>query len=575
MKKRAYYYAGILIVILLVQSCGKSPGGPTDTGANTPTSVPLYLQPTPVIIPIDLAGPTVGTTMLWVDNSTLVFVPSGEFSMGGGGADYPEHRVNMSSFWIYRNKVTNREYALCLQAGQCSNPLDPKGVEALNDSQQLDMPVVGVNWDQSQAYCKWTQGRLPTEAEWEKTARGPDGNIYPWGAAEPNCDLLNFNGCLGKISKVSAYPKGKSYYDALDLAGNVFEWTADWYDLNYYTIAPTQDPPGPDSGTQRSIRSSSYLSFPSDVPPAKRNYLEPDKYRADLGFRCVVQPPGSFAPFCQTSVVYVPTPGPNPTQGPNPCNPPVIDAPTTYCEGDQGIVQINVGTGWLESFSFVGVGGLNCYQTGSIVDCSSSGNPDTSVFVTVCNKCASNPGTDNNTPSGGCIDHYILNTVGHACNYAPEEPSGGLCPPGATPRRDGDIIACIYDAPSNDGNLPCPITTYMDRSVSQCVSTSIPGTNCLPGYTFSAQLGCCQSVIQVPDGFNYPGCNADEYYDPLPGICVSSILSAAPETVCTTVELDMPFCSARNPNNPCTGYTDAKVCDSHGCTWNPVTNRCH
>jgi formylglycine-generating enzyme required for sulfatase activity len=561
MEKRTFFYAGILIVMLLVQSCTKS-SGPTEVGEVAPTSAPIttaLAAATPVLISINLAGPIVGTTMLWVDNSTLLFVPGGEFTMGGGGADYPEHRVNESSFWIYRNKVTNRQYALCLQAGQCSNPTDPKGVEALSDPLQRDMPVVGVNWDQSQAYCKWTQGRLPTEAEWEKTARGPDGNIYPWGTAEPTCELLNFNGCVGKTSKIDAYPKGKSYYDALDTAGNVFEWVADWYDPNYYTTAPIQDPPGPTNGTQRSIRSSSYLSFPSDVPPAKRNYLEPEKYRADLGFRCVVEEPGSFAPFCQTSIIY--TPGSGQNHNPNDCTTPNIESPTTYCQGTNGVVQINVGSGRLASSDNT----LHCNQEGNIVVC--SGNPETGANVTVCNECAP---PDPGTPTGDCLDNYHLSTVGHACDYTPAEPPGGVCPPGATPMIDGDISACVYNNPNNDLHLPCPVTTYIDGSVSQCVSTGLPGTNCLPGYTYSVQLGCCQSVPQGTVLTNYPGCSTDEYFDPLLGVCVSSIWTAAPQTGCTTVKLDTPSCGHTDPGrtNPCTVYTDGVDCKKAGCVWN-------
>ena len=104
-----------------------------------------------------------------------------------------------------------------------------------------DFPVVGVRWDQAENYCHSIGGFLPTEAQWEKTARGPDGNLYPWGNTEPNCELLNFNECLGDTSPVIDYPAGASPYEVLDMAGNVFEWVADWYKLDYYVEAPLEE----------------------------------------------------------------------------------------------------------------------------------------------------------------------------------------------------------------------------------------------------------------------------------------------------------------------------------------------
>ena len=121
--------------------------------------------------------------------------------------------------------------------------------------------MVGVTYDQAMAYCNYVNGSLPTEAQWEKAARGPDGNLYPWGNDQPTCDLLNFNNCVHDLTDVMKYPKGKSAYGALDMEGNVFEWTADWYDALYYKNSPPGDPPGPDTGKARVIRSSSYTEY--------------------------------------------------------------------------------------------------------------------------------------------------------------------------------------------------------------------------------------------------------------------------------------------------------------------------
>ena len=455
---------------------------------------------------------------------------------------------------------------MCIQAGEGSSPVDPQAYIALGDAQLADMPVVGVTWNQSQAYCTWVQGRLPTEAEWEKTARGPDGNIYPWGAAEPSCDLLNFNGCVGQTTKVTSHPNGKSYYEALDLAGNVFEWVGDWYDANYYQVAPTQDPPGPESGTQRSVRSSSYISFPGDVPASTRNYLEPEKVRSDLGFRCVVESPGSFVPFCQTSTVFIPDrPNPDPSN-PNGCTSPVLASPSTYCQGDRGVVQVEVGTGHLASSDDA----LRCHQEGTLVVC--SGNPETGVNVTVCNDCASD-GMDDSTPQGDCMDGYILSAVGRNCDYLPD-PASGVCPSGAAPMMNGDILTCVYNTPQNGNELPCPPGSYLDQSLSQCVSIGIPGNNCLSGFAYSAELACCQSMIQIPDGPLYPGCGQDEIYDPLLGGCVSSLFSAV-GTGCTTIKMDTPACGQPDTEGSgCSAYHTPSACSSAGCTWDKMTGTC-
>ena len=218
--------------------------------ASTPIPpTPTRLPPTATLVPLDLSAPMqTGSSFTYVDGGTLVAVPSGPFLMGHGTADNPEHKVTLSDFWIYAMKVTNTQYALCVAEGQCT---PPDSVDNLNysDFASQNNPVVGVTYDQAVAYCNYVNGSLPTEAQWEKAARGQDGNLYPWGKADPVCDLLNFNNCVRDTTDVTKYPKGKSFYGALDMEGNVFEWTADWYDPLYYKISPPGDPPGPDKTT--------------------------------------------------------------------------------------------------------------------------------------------------------------------------------------------------------------------------------------------------------------------------------------------------------------------------------------
>jgi hypothetical protein len=247
----------------------------------------------------------VGSVYPYVDGSNLLAIPAGEFIMGSGDGegDNPEHGVTLNDYWIYSTKVTNQQYALCVELGHCTSP-DLGDNQLYTDTTRANDPVVGVTYNQASDYCNFAQGRLPTEAEWEKAARGPRGSIYPWGNESPTCNLLNFDQCVGGTTNVVDYPEGKSYYGALDMAGNAFEWVADWYGPNYYRNSPQENPLGPDSGTTRSVRSSNFESIASQVEIALRNSEDPEMHRPDLGFRCVVDNPTYFAPFCESPLIF-------------------------------------------------------------------------------------------------------------------------------------------------------------------------------------------------------------------------------------------------------------------------------
>jgi len=178
----------------------------------------------------------IGSTMTGADGMTLLYVPAGEFIMGsedGSDDEKPVHTVYLDAFWIDQTEVSVHMYYLCVEAGACDEPSEKSS--ATNDIYYGDgkfdnYPVLYVSWNDANAYCSWADRRLPTEAEWEKAARGTDGNMYPWGNDVPSNTLLNFNDNVGDTTEVGSYPKGASPYGALDMAGNVSEWVEDWYD---------------------------------------------------------------------------------------------------------------------------------------------------------------------------------------------------------------------------------------------------------------------------------------------------------------------------------------------------------
>ncbi|MCW5879308.1 MAG: formylglycine-generating enzyme family protein, partial [Anaerolineales bacterium] len=246
----------------------------------------------------------------------LVYVPAGRFVMGSDPEfdtlaeddEFPQHSVLLDGFFIYRNEVTNGLYKQCVAAGDCTEPtIFEEGPSTYyNDPEYLNHPIVGVTWAQADAFCTWADSRLPTEAEWEKTARGEFGNIYPWGNNDPECSLANLDGCFMDpefTDKIGQRPDGESLYEADDMAGNVWEWTQDWYDEDYYHTAPGMNPAGPENGELRVVRGGSYEDNLEALRSAERLALDPDEAYNNVGFRCVPigLPSAAKAPFCQTT----------------------------------------------------------------------------------------------------------------------------------------------------------------------------------------------------------------------------------------------------------------------------------
>jgi formylglycine-generating enzyme required for sulfatase activity len=230
------------------------------------------------------------------DGMVMVYVPGGEFLMGGVEGDeyvnpdeYPQHLVVLSDFWIDQTEVTNAQYASCVAVGSCSLPADASSSNRSSyygHSAYADYPVIHVSWQQGEEYCSWVGGQLPTEAQWEYAAQGPEGSIYPWGNSAPNCSRANHSGCVGDTTAVGSYPVGESWCKAQDLGGNVWEWTADWYDL--YSAEQQVNPSGPSSGSFRVLRGGSWSYRYPATRATNRMAVDPNHPSESWGFRCVV-----------------------------------------------------------------------------------------------------------------------------------------------------------------------------------------------------------------------------------------------------------------------------------------------
>ena len=238
------------------------------------------------------------------DPATEAPVPAGYFQMGCAAQntgcsndERPVHLVYIDGFYIDKYEVTNGRYVGCVAAGACSLPhqLSSDTRPSYFDSPAFaEYPVIAVSWDQANAFCQWEHKRLPTEAEWEKAARGAsDSRMYPWGDQSPDCTLANFDRegsrgpCVGDTSGKGAYPRGESPYGALDMAGNVWEWVGDWYSAGYYSVSPASNPQGPATGTDHIRRGGSWRYNAINAGVLTRDNVVSRYAGISTGFRCV------------------------------------------------------------------------------------------------------------------------------------------------------------------------------------------------------------------------------------------------------------------------------------------------
>lgn len=221
----------------------------------------------------------------------MAYVPAGAFAMGndrGSADEQPIHTVNLDAFYIDKFEVTNGFYKACVEAGSCQ-PVRKKSSATrssyYDDSDFDTFPIIFVDWNMAQTYCEWREARLPTEAEWEKAARGGTNLTYPWGDT-PDCNLANYGNCLGDTSSATIYDLGRSRYGSYNMAGNVWEWVSDWYAADYYRPSPQENPQGPDTGKQKVLRGGSWKDDYAEIRSVNRE-AENSEYSSDaIGFRC-------------------------------------------------------------------------------------------------------------------------------------------------------------------------------------------------------------------------------------------------------------------------------------------------
>jgi formylglycine-generating enzyme required for sulfatase activity len=239
--------------------------------------------------------PPILTAIIGKDGASMVLVPAGEFTMGSAQGDddeQPLHRVFLDSFYLDTFEVTNGQFAKFVSAIQSEPPWGFADRET--PVVHADRPVRWVNWMEAWGYCLWAGKRLPTEAEWEKAARGTDGRIYPWGNDPPTTAHAVFGMTEGAetVSPVGNRDKGASPYGIHDLAGNLYEWVTDWYDEEFYSRHPTHNPHGPGEGTTKVQRGGSYINGPYRLRSSFRTKSDPTEHDPHVGFRCAHDLPG-------------------------------------------------------------------------------------------------------------------------------------------------------------------------------------------------------------------------------------------------------------------------------------------
>ncbi len=289
--------------------------GPSTPTAYPVTEAPITVAPTEPPVAMTEAPtepPALPDEITDSKGVVMRLIPAGEFTMGsngGGNDEKPVHQVYLDAYYMDKYEVTNALYGACVNVGVCDPPRDDSSSTRSSyygNAQYNEYPVINVDWDMASTYCEWRGARLPTEAEWEKAARGTDERIYPWGNVF-QCRNGNFDdetqfdssvvpggpNCDGYVdtSPVGSYASGQSPYGIYDLAGNVWEWVADWFSWTYYQTSPSENPLGPGSGQERVLRGGSWFNYIDFSVRASNRYRnDPTLTYSYLGFRCSRSP---------------------------------------------------------------------------------------------------------------------------------------------------------------------------------------------------------------------------------------------------------------------------------------------
>lgn len=290
-----------------------------EPGTSIPTEAPLIENVPPPEQQVAGSGTETASPR---EAMGMVFIPKTSFTMGKPADqaykeclsvrpdckiknyqdESPPHTVTLDAYWIDQTEVTNEMFTLFLNT---EGNQSEGGVSWLNISSETlyirntgstwrvsqgyeDYPATGVTWFGALAYCKWAGKSLPTEAQWELAARGTDDRTFPWGNSDPDCSLANIFECGGKVAAVGSFIAGSSPYKVYDLAGNVWEWVADWYQKNYYEMSMNSiNPPGPEKANNRVLRGGSWRDLGDGIRTTFRYRKEPEYSSNSVGFRCV------------------------------------------------------------------------------------------------------------------------------------------------------------------------------------------------------------------------------------------------------------------------------------------------
>jgi hypothetical protein len=522
--KKLIHPIWVLILVMILGAC-------TPSAPPTPTAIPTLpatVTPSPVPPPVAMDRFEAGTQMRWLDGSLLVYVPSGDFMMGNADG---AHNVHLTGFWIQQTEVTNRMYQDCVLAGVCRIP-DTKGELPYNDSRVSSKPITGVDWAQARAYCAWIQGRLPTEAEWERAARGTGDGPYPWGVDQPTCQNADFAGCGSKPDYVTQDSQGANGLGLLGMAGNVAEWVADWYGPGYYLDSPQDNPIGPAAGQARVIRGGSYASNAEQITVYARDYAIPKDTAATLGFRCAVSAPILYPPFCQAPAYMLADEQAASTPVGECTAPQSVIERSRFCQSKVGYVNVDIPVGALYQVTSPGV---RCDPAGTyngMTRLSCYGANNLPVDLTVCSA-SCYPELTNYNPEPICDPGYRFDAAMSACLYNPAVVSADAetCPDGflASQLSDGQT-ACLPLA----SGLGCPVGQVFDTDLGACrVASSyqsgcqIYGTantgqasecyqGCPQGYRYDSATQCCRASGDA----RYPGCQPGYHYDDTQKACL-------------------------------------------------------